>query len=68
MLSLTATTPWPVIWSRTLKSHQAVARHNALAAARVLAERRHEREDAERYIEEQAARRDRGRRGSGGGR
>jgi hypothetical protein len=43
-------TPWPVIWSRRLISSQAVARHNALAAARVLAERRAEREEAERYL------------------
>ena len=41
---------WPVIWSRTLRSHNAVARHNALAAARVLHERRLEREDVERYL------------------
>jgi hypothetical protein len=63
MLPVTAA-PWPVIWARALRSHQDVARQNALTAARVLAERRREREDVERYLEDRA-RHDRARRGSG---
>ena len=43
-------TPWPTIWSRALRSSNAVARHNALAAARVLHERRIEREGVENYL------------------
>lgn len=58
MLSLTGAAAWPVDWSRTLRSHQDVARANALAAARALAERRREREDVERYLADRAARQD----------
>lgn len=43
-------TPWPVIWTRNLRSHRAVARSNALAALSVLRERRQEWEDAERFV------------------
>ena len=43
-------TPWPVIWTRNLRSHNAVAQSNALAAWRVLQERRLEAEDAERFL------------------
>ncbi|HEV7875249.1 MAG TPA: hypothetical protein VGP00_01135 [Nocardioides sp.] len=43
-------TPWPVIWSRSLRSHHAIARHNALVAARVLGQRRAEREEVERFL------------------
>ena len=40
--------PFPVIWSRHLRAHPAVAGHNAIAAARLLAERQAERAQAER--------------------
>ncbi len=43
-------TPWPVIWRRNLRSHNAVARANALGALRVLQERRHEQEETERFL------------------
>lgn len=43
-------TPWPVIWSRSLRSQQAVARRNALTATRALRARRAEREDVERFL------------------
>jgi hypothetical protein len=41
-----------VIWSRSFRSSQAVARRNALTAARVLGQRRAEREDVERFLAE----------------
>ena len=44
-------TTWPVIWSRSLRSGAGAARHNAIAAARVIAERRAE---AELRAEEEA--------------
>lgn len=47
-------TPWPVIWSRSLRSSQAVARRNALGAARTLNERRREREAVDAYIRTRA--------------
>ncbi|GAA2146936.1 hypothetical protein GCM10009844_23640 [Nocardioides koreensis] len=40
--------PFPVIWSRHLRATSAVAGHNAIAAARVLAERQAERAQAEK--------------------
>jgi len=40
--------PFPVIWSRHLRANPAVAGHNAIAAARLLAERQAERAQAER--------------------
>ena len=43
-------TPWPVIWGRTLRSHNTVARANALGALRVLQERRHEQEETDRFL------------------
>jgi hypothetical protein len=39
--------PSPVIWSRHLRANPAVAGHNAIAAARLLAERAAERAQAE---------------------
>jgi len=39
--------PSPVIWSRHLRAHPAVAGHNAIAAARLLAQRAAERAQAE---------------------
>jgi hypothetical protein len=42
-----AFTPWPTVWTRALRSSQEIARHNAREAARVLAERRRERLEAE---------------------
>jgi hypothetical protein len=39
-----------VIFSRSLRSHQAVARHNALTATRALRQRRAEREEVERFL------------------
>ena len=39
--------PFPVIWSRHLRANPAVAGHNAIAAARLLAERAAERAQAE---------------------
>lgn len=47
-------TPMTRIWSRSLKAHNAIARQNAVAAARVLAERRAEREGVERYLADRA--------------
>ena len=44
-------TPWPIVWTRALRSSQAVARQNAREAARVLAERRRERQEAERLFD-----------------
>jgi len=44
-------TPWPTIWTRALRSSQDVARHNAREAARVLAERRRERQEADRLFD-----------------
>jgi hypothetical protein len=39
-----------VIWSRSLRSSHATARRNALVAARVLGQRRAEREEVERFL------------------
>lgn len=43
-------TPTSLVWSRALRSHTAVARENARQAARVLRERRAEREEVERFL------------------
>lgn len=43
-------TPWPVIWKRALMSSHAVARRNALETSRVVAERRRQRDEAERDL------------------
>lgn len=44
-------TPWPVIWSRQLRSGTALARQNSIAAARVINERRLERQfEEERFL------------------
>ena len=43
------TTPWPVIWSRSLRS-SAASRRNAIVAAGVLRERRAERHEVERML------------------
>jgi hypothetical protein len=43
-------TPTSIVWSRTLRAHTAVARENARHAARVLSERRAEREEVERFL------------------
>lgn len=51
MLSIPRTA-WPVLWTRALRSHHDVSRHNAMVAMKVLAERRREREDVERYLDE----------------
>ena len=45
---MTMQRPFPVIWSRHLRATSAVAGHNAIAAARVLAERQAERAQAEK--------------------
>jgi hypothetical protein len=39
-----------VIFSRSIRSHQAVARRNALTATRALRQRRAEREEVERFL------------------
>jgi hypothetical protein len=48
LTSIAMQRPSPVIWSRHLRATSAVAGHNAIAAARVLAERQAERAQAEK--------------------
>ena len=47
LASIAMQRPSPVIWSRHLRANPAVAGHNAIAAARLLAERAAERAQAE---------------------
>ena len=46
----TMQTTWPVIWSRSLRSGADLARQNALAAARVVAERRAEQAELSLFL------------------
>ena len=47
LASIAMQRPSPVIWSRHLRANPAVAGHNAIAAARLLAQRAAERAQAE---------------------